>query len=215
MPALPQDVVGYWRNAGPRRWFRKDTAFDEALRLRFEPVHFAAARGQYDDWAHEAQPALALILLLDQIPRNIFRDTAHAWATDGKARRTTRLALRRGLDLQALHVHHAFQQRPQRQVGAHTAHLQQRRRGSGFGGSPGGADRDLVDRQLQRPGLQADGAHRHRPAQQLGAARLRLPLQQGGGGGRQRDQQHGQQEGGEGKSANPGHGWIIALRARW
>lgn len=100
MPALPQDVVGYWRNAGPRRWFRKDTAFDEALRLRFEPVHFAAARGQYDDWAHEAQPALALILLLDQIPRNIFRDTAHAWATDGKARRTTRLALRRGLDLQ-------------------------------------------------------------------------------------------------------------------
>ena len=34
MPALPQDVVGYWRNAGPRRWFRKDAAFDDALRLR-------------------------------------------------------------------------------------------------------------------------------------------------------------------------------------
>lgn len=100
MPALPQDVVGYWRNAGPRRWFRKDTAFDDALRLRFEPVHFAAARGQYDDWTQEAEPALALILLLDQIPRNIFRDSAHAFATDGKARRVSRLALRRGFDLQ-------------------------------------------------------------------------------------------------------------------
>jgi uncharacterized protein (DUF924 family) len=100
MPALPQDVVGYWRNAGPRRWFRKDAAFDDALRLRFEPVHLAAARGQYDDWAQEAEPALALILLLDQIPRNIFRDSAHAFATDGKARRIARLALRRGFDLQ-------------------------------------------------------------------------------------------------------------------
>ena len=100
MPALPQDVVGYWRNAGPRRWFGKDPAFDDALRLRFEPVHFAAARGQYDDWIHEAEPALALILLLDQIPRNLFRDSGHAYATDGKARRMTRLALRRGFDLQ-------------------------------------------------------------------------------------------------------------------
>ena len=87
MPALPQDVVNYWRNAGPRRWFHKDARFDEAIRLRFEPVHFAAARGQYDDWAQEAEPALALILLLDQFPRNLFRDSAHAFATDGKARR--------------------------------------------------------------------------------------------------------------------------------
>lgn len=100
MPALPQDVVGYWRNAGPRRWFRKDAAFDEAVRLRFEPVHFSAARGQYDDWALEPEPALALILLLDQIPRNLFRDSAHAFATDGKARRIVRQVLRRGFDLQ-------------------------------------------------------------------------------------------------------------------
>lgn len=100
MPALPQDVVGYWRNAGPRRWFRKDAAFDEAVRLRFEPVHFSAARGLYDDWALEPEPALALILLLDQIPRNLFRDSAHAFATDGKARRIVRQVLRRGFDLQ-------------------------------------------------------------------------------------------------------------------
>ena len=100
MPALPQDVVNYWRNAGPRRWFHKDARFDEAIRLRFEPVHFAAARGQYDDWAQEAEPALALILLLDQFPRNLFRDSAHAFATDGKARRIVRLTLRRGFDLQ-------------------------------------------------------------------------------------------------------------------
>lgn len=98
MAATPQDVVGYWLNAGPQKWFAKSAAFDEALRLRFEPVHFAAARGEYDAWAATAEGALALVLLLDQIPRNLFRNSAHAFATDSKARAVARTAIDAGHD---------------------------------------------------------------------------------------------------------------------
>jgi uncharacterized protein (DUF924 family) len=97
LSATPQDVLTFWRNAGPRRWFSKDSRFDDAIRLRFEPVHHAAARGAYDGWADEGpEAALALLLLLDQFPRNLYRDSAHAWATDPKARAVARRAVDRG-----------------------------------------------------------------------------------------------------------------------
>ncbi len=46
MPAHPSDIVEFWRGVGPDRWFRKDAAFDDAIRLKFEPTHHAAARGR-------------------------------------------------------------------------------------------------------------------------------------------------------------------------
>lgn len=100
MAAAPQDVVGFWREAGPKKWFAKSEAFDEALRLRFEPVHHAAARGAYDGWAATPEGALALLLLLDQIPRNLYRGSGHAFATDGKARAIARAAWDAGHDRQ-------------------------------------------------------------------------------------------------------------------
>lgn len=93
MAAIAEDVVGYWRQAGPDKWFRKNPAFDEALRLRFEAVHHAAARGEYDGWMGSAEGSLALLILLDQIPRNLFRGSAHAFATDLKARAVARNAI--------------------------------------------------------------------------------------------------------------------------
>jgi len=86
MAALPADIVGFWSNAGSKKWFAKSEAFDEAIRLRFEPVHHAAARGDYAAWAQTAEGALALLLLFDQFPRNLYRGTAHAFATDPLAR---------------------------------------------------------------------------------------------------------------------------------
>jgi uncharacterized protein (DUF924 family) len=95
----PQDVVGYWLNAGPVKWFKKDNRFDEALRLRFEPVHHAAARGEHDDWSlGGGESALGLVLLFDQIPRNLYRNSAHAFATDGKARAVARHMIAKGWD---------------------------------------------------------------------------------------------------------------------
>ena len=100
MTAHPNDVVGFWRNAGPPKWFKKSAAFDEAIRLKFEPSHHRAARGEYDAWGESAEGTLALLLLLDQFPRNLFRNSAHAFATDPKARSIARGAVERGFDRQ-------------------------------------------------------------------------------------------------------------------
>jgi uncharacterized protein (DUF924 family) len=98
--ATPESVVGFWRDAGSSRWFRKDAAFDEQFRARFLTAHEAALRGELDDWAGDAQGALALLILLDQFPRNAFRDTARMFESDAKARDIARLALRSGFDAQ-------------------------------------------------------------------------------------------------------------------
>ncbi len=94
----PIDVVGFWRLAGPEKWFAKNRAFDQAIALRFEPAHFAAARGEHDGWMATPEGALGLLLLLDQFPRNLFRDSAHAFATDGKALAIARHAIGEGFD---------------------------------------------------------------------------------------------------------------------
>ena len=80
--AIPNDVLTFWRNAGPEKWFAKTARFDEAIRIRFEPVHHMAARGEYDEWGLTPEGALALVILLDQFPRNLYRDSGHAFATD-------------------------------------------------------------------------------------------------------------------------------------
>lgn len=100
MAAMPQDVLTFWRSAGPAKWFVKNDRFDDAIQLKFEPVHHAAARGQYDAWAHSAEGSLALIILLDQFPRNLYRGSGHAFATDSKARSIARTALDAGHDRQ-------------------------------------------------------------------------------------------------------------------
>ncbi|WP_076998084.1 DUF924 family protein [Variovorax sp. KK3] len=94
------DVAAFWRDAGPERWFAKDDAFDTEFKSRFEAAHHAAASGALDAWAVDAESALALLVLLDQFPRNGFRGSAHMFATDGKARAVARAAIAAGLDQQ-------------------------------------------------------------------------------------------------------------------
>ncbi|MFC4299111.1 DUF924 family protein [Castellaniella hirudinis] len=86
-------VLSFWREAGPRHWFSKDAAFDDEFRERFRDAHFAAARGELEGWLDQPESALALILLLDQYPRNGFRGTGHMFATDGLALAYARRAL--------------------------------------------------------------------------------------------------------------------------
>jgi len=100
MAATPADVIGFWTAAGPAKWFAKSRAFDAAIRLKFEPVHHAAARGEYAGWADGPDGALALLILLDQFPRNLFRGDAHAFATDPLARSIASRAIEAGLDKQ-------------------------------------------------------------------------------------------------------------------
>src|SRR4051794_34699468 len=94
----PQDVLAFWRNAGPARWFTKDRDFDSEMRWLFFGAYLAAARGDLDSWMETPDGALALILLLDQFPRNSFRGLARSFATDGKALALARQAISRGYD---------------------------------------------------------------------------------------------------------------------
>lgn len=98
--ASPTAVVDFWRGAGPQKWFRKDAAFDRDFRERFLATHEAAAGGQLRDWGASSEGALALVLLLDQFPRNAFRDSARTFATDRQARVAADAAIAAGHDQQ-------------------------------------------------------------------------------------------------------------------
>jgi uncharacterized protein (DUF924 family) len=94
----PRPFLDFWRAAGEKRWFNQDDGFDAALRERFLPLHEAAAAGQLAAWSATADGALALVLLLDQFPRNAFRGTPRMYATDEQARVAADAAIRAGHD---------------------------------------------------------------------------------------------------------------------
>lgn len=93
-----RDVIDFWRDAGYEKWFARDGAFDDRFHARFRETHFQAARRELEGWMDSAEGALALVLLLDQFPRNCFRGCAHSYATDGLARHYAHRAVEAGLD---------------------------------------------------------------------------------------------------------------------
>lgn len=94
----PSEVVDFWRAAGPTAWFTKDADFDRRFGERFLDAHWAAARRELDAWADSAESALALLILLDQLPRNCFRGSAHMFATDPLACHFADALIERGFD---------------------------------------------------------------------------------------------------------------------
>ncbi len=94
------DVVAFWVEAGPKKWFAKDDAFDQAIRNRFEALHMQASRGDLAGWSETAEGALALLILFDQFPRNLYRGSAHAFATDPLAFATAERAIERSFHLE-------------------------------------------------------------------------------------------------------------------
>jgi uncharacterized protein (DUF924 family) len=94
----PDTVLAFWREAGPDRWFTKDDAFDAEIRDKFLATYEAASVGQLDHWSATAEGALALVIVLDQFPRNMFRGSARTFAADPRARAVANQALKRGYD---------------------------------------------------------------------------------------------------------------------
>ena len=83
----PADLLDFWFSDQSRlHWFEKNAAFDAAIRERFEETLRAGATGELDNWARTAPGALALVILLDQFPRNLYRGSARAFAADARAR---------------------------------------------------------------------------------------------------------------------------------
>jgi uncharacterized protein (DUF924 family) len=96
----PGEVVRFWRDAGPKSWFAKDETFDGRCRA-FEKAHLAASRRELANWETQVDGALALVLLLDQIPRNIYRNSPHAFAADPLAQAVAQRAIANGFDAAA------------------------------------------------------------------------------------------------------------------
>jgi len=94
----PQDVLAFWRGAGPDKWFTKDDAFDAEIAARFLASYERAVRGELFGWEDTAEGTLALVIVLDQFPRNMFRGQARTYAADAIARDIARRALARGFD---------------------------------------------------------------------------------------------------------------------
>lgn len=96
--ARPEEIILFWNLAGPEKWFNSSPAFDEEVRARFLETYEAGARGELTDWERSAYGALALVLLLDQFPRNMFRSTPKAFASDEKAKQIADRAIAAGRD---------------------------------------------------------------------------------------------------------------------
>jgi len=98
MSAL-QEILDFWFAGGRQeQWFKKSETFDAEVRRVLLPHLQAALAGKYESWRHEPRGCLALVLLLDQVPRNVYRDTPRAFVTDAAARAVTRHALAEGFD---------------------------------------------------------------------------------------------------------------------
>jgi uncharacterized protein (DUF924 family) len=94
----PAGILAFWREAGRDAWYKRNDAFDAEVRRRYLSVWEQAAAGRLASWEASDDGALALVIVLDQFPRNIFRGTPEAFASDALAREVARHAITRGAD---------------------------------------------------------------------------------------------------------------------
>ena len=142
----PQDVVTYWcETLAPKDWWQPTPELDASVRDRFASTHLALSQAVTPEWRESPQARLAAIIVLDQFPRNMYRSSPMAFATDWIARREARLALEAGADMLTDHGRRHFFYMP-------------------FEHSEDLADQDLSVRLFEAHGdeMYADYAVRHR-----------------------------------------------------
>lgn len=94
----PAGILAFWREAGRERWYKRSEAFDAGVRRRFLALWQRAVAGELASWEDTDEGALALVIVLDQFPRNMFRGTPEAFVSDRLAREVARRAIERGVD---------------------------------------------------------------------------------------------------------------------
>jgi uncharacterized protein (DUF924 family) len=112
----PQDILDFWFgtpddpgwDSGREVWFRPRLAFDTACRDAFLPTYEAARAGKLDAWMAAPHPCLALIVTLDQLPRNMFRGSPRMYESDARALEVARHAVARGFDRELRAVERTF-----------------------------------------------------------------------------------------------------------
>jgi uncharacterized protein (DUF924 family) len=94
----PADILAFWRDAGSDRWYTPDDAFDAEVRRRYHDLWRKASAGELSSWEASDDGALALVIVLDQFPRNMFRGDIRTYASDALAREAAQRAVENGLD---------------------------------------------------------------------------------------------------------------------
>lgn len=97
----PEEIIHFWaEEVGEARWFQSDPKLDSEIASRFGEAYASGRDGTLTAWEETPEGALALLLLLDQFPRNMFRGRAQAFATDAQVRAIAGRAIARGFDLE-------------------------------------------------------------------------------------------------------------------
>jgi uncharacterized protein (DUF924 family) len=114
--ATPHEILEYWFGSPPapngKVWFGGGKRVDDELRARFGDDAERAAKGELDEWASTAHGRLVLVILLDQLPRNVFRGTARSFATDPKAQALAKDAVGRAMHRELAPVERLFMYMP-------------------------------------------------------------------------------------------------------
>lgn len=109
---VENDVLTFWFGSGPEEkrdaWFQRDPDFDAEIVVRFTATYEAATAGRLDDMARTPLGCLALVIVLDQFPRNMFREDPRAFATDAKALALARNAIEAGFDAELTEYRRQF-----------------------------------------------------------------------------------------------------------
>src|SRR6266705_376323 len=95
----PAEILAFWRAAGRERWYERDDTFDADVRSRFLELWRKAAAGELSSWETTDEGALALVIILDQFPRNMFRGDIKTYSSDALAREVAGRAIAGGADI--------------------------------------------------------------------------------------------------------------------
>lgn len=94
----PEEILEFWKTIGPQGWWVKNPDIDNQIAERFTEIHTQAATGKLSDWQKQADSALALVIVLDQFSRNLFRNDPRSFAQDALALEVAKTAINQGLD---------------------------------------------------------------------------------------------------------------------
>ncbi len=98
LPLEAEDILTFWAEAGEAKWWKRDEAFDTEIARRFSTIHEQAAQGQLENWCQTPNGALALIIVLDQFSRNLFRNSPKAFAQDAQCLVLVHALMAKGTD---------------------------------------------------------------------------------------------------------------------
>ena len=143
---MSQEIVDFWfSDEVSKLWYRSTPKFDQLLTDRFEETWQQASRGELDQWMDTAIGCLALVILLDQFPLNMYRNSALSFSTEAKSREVVRIAIDRGFDKTLPAEQRSFMYMP-------------------FMHSESLEDQDLALQLFDQPGLEGNArfSHHHR-----------------------------------------------------